>query len=300
MNRSIIVIFSFTVVFSLVSAEPIRYYRQPFRASARQTNNGLAFEAGLGDASSTTTTAPKAVPEQNEDEEKSEQTTENAPYKVAGWKPTGNLLVLPFEVSANQNFESTTTVESTTFDDEPTSTENPTTGAQAKGEQLELETSEPKTKTAAYKRPPLKVSGALKAEVASSDDSSESNESTSTTTESNDESESTTVVNGALETTSEPNSEAVDVENTKSENPASNQQPQLPQGPFQPAFFVQLPDGSYQRIVYFPAQPPSVQPVATAANVQFQQLVQPQVTPFGFNPIANPRIVTFSSQYQAF
>lgn len=300
MNRSIIVIFSFAVVFAVVSAEPVRYYRQPFRASARQTNNVLAFEAGLGDSSTTTTAPTAAIPEQeqNEDEEKSEQTTENAPYKLAGWRPSGQLLVLPFEVRANQNLESTATVESTTFDDEPTSTENPTTEKQAKGEQLELESSEPKTKTAAYKRPPLKVSGALKAEV--NEDSSESNEATSTTTESNDESETTTVVNGALETTSEPNSEAVDVENTKSENPVPNQQPQLPQGPLQPAFFVQLPDGSYQRIVYFPVQPPSVQPVETAANVQFQQLVQPQVTPFGFNPITNPRIVTFSSQYQAF
>lgn len=288
MNRSIIVIFSFAVVFYLVSAEPIRYYRQPLRASARQTNNGLAFEAGLSDASSTTT-ASIAAPEQNEDEGKSEQTTKSAPYNLAGWKPEGKLLVLPFEV----NLESTTTVESTNFDDESTSTENLKIAEQAKGEQLELEASEPKTKTAAYKRPPLK------AEVVN-DYSSESNEAASTTTESNDESETTTVVNGALETTSEPNSEAVDVENTKSENSVPNQQPQLPQGPFQPAFFVQLADGSYQRIVYFPAQPPSVQPVATTANVQFQPLFQPQVTPFGFNPISNPRIVTFSSQYQAF
>lgn len=295
MNRSIIVIISFAVVFSIISAEPVRYYRQPFRASARQTNNGLAFEAGLSDLSTSTTTTTAATPEQqqNEDEERSEQTTENAPYKLAGWRPSGQLLVLPFDVRANQNLESTTA------DDEPISTtENPTTEKQANGEQLELESSEPKTKTAAYKRPPLKVSGALIAEV--SDDSSESNsEATSTITESSDESETTTVFNGALETTSEPNSEAVDVENTKSENPAPNQQPQLPQGPFQPAFFVQLPDGSYQRIIYFPAQPPSVQPEATA-NIQFQQLVQPQVTPFGFNPITNPRIVTFSSQYQAF
>lgn len=296
MNRSIIVIFSFAVVFSAVSTEPIRYFRQPLRASTRQTNNGLALEAELGDASSTTT-APTAGPEQNEDEEKSDQTTENAPYKLASWKPSGQLLVLPFEVSANQNLESTTTVESTTFGEEPTSTENPTTEEQANAEQLELETSEPKTKTAAYKQPPVKVSGALTAEV--SDDSSESNDTTSASnTEANDE--TTTVVSGALETTSEPNSEAVDVEKTESENPVPNQQPQLPQGPFQPAFFVQLPDGSYQRIVYFPAQPPSVQPVTTAANVQFQQIVQPQVTPFGFNPITNPRIVTFSSQYQAF
>lgn len=297
MNRSIIVIFSFfAVVFSLVSAEPIRYYRQPIRASARQTNNGLAFEAEL-DGTSTT-----AAPDQNEDAERSEQTTENAPYKLAGWRPSGQLLVLPFEVRANQNLESTTTVESVTFDDEQTSTENPTTEEPTKGEQLQLETSEPKGKSAAYRRPPLKVSGALTAEV--SDDSSESNEATSTTTESDDETETTSAVTGALETTSEPNSEAVDVEKTESEkNPAPNQPPQLPQGPFQPAFFVQLPDGSYQRIVYFPAQtPPVQQTVATAANVQFQQqqLVQPQVTPFGYNPISNPRIVTFSSQYQAF
>lgn len=288
MNRSIILIFSFAVVFSSVSAEPIRYYRQPLRASARQTNNGLAFEARLGDTSSTTT----AAPEQNEDVENSEQTTENAPYKSTGWRPSGQLLVLPFEVSANQNFESTTTVESITSDDEPTNTENLTTEQEAKGEHLKLENSEPKTKTTAYKRPPLKLSGALKAEV--KNDSLESNEATSITTESNDESETTTLVNGALETTSEPDSEAVEVKNQ-----VPNQQPHLPQGPFQPSFFVQLPDG-YQRIVYFPAQPPSVQPVVTAANVHFQQSVQPQVTSFGLNPITNPRIVTFSSQYQAF
>lgn len=286
-------IFIFAIVFSVVYAEPIRY-RQPVRASARQTDNGLAFEAELGGQTSTESAA------RNDDDE--QLTTENAPYKSAGWRPSGQLLVLPFELRARQNLESTSTVESSTFDDEQATTENPTTEA-AKGELKEFETSEPK-KSGAFKRPPppLKVSGALKVQ------SAESNEDTSTTTEANDDMETTTVVLGELETTSEPDSEAVDVEKSKDDESSTKQadpnQQQVPNA-FQPAFFVQLPDGTYQRIVYLPA--PAVQSAQaafvqqpTGANFQFQQLVQPQVTPFGFNPITNPKIVTFSSQYQAF
>lgn len=308
-------------------AEPLRYRAQQVRASARQTDAGVAVQAELGDNAQETN-------DDQDTQQNDEQVTEssfslNAPapraYYPQGWRPFGQLLVLP--VAVRENFESTTTVESTTFNDAETTTEIPTTTdtPRTSGQLQEVETSEPKIKkTASHKRPTViiikgKKIGELKLETTeetkeepkkntkdeSKEDSeesvetSESNEADSTTTESADEASTTTDPKSEnLETTSEPDSEAVDVEKSNEEgkqstNTQDGNPTQFPAVP-QTGFFIQLPDGSFQRIVY--AQTAfNPQPV----NTQIQQLNQTPNYPFGFNPISNPRIVTFSTQYNA-
>lgn len=307
-------------VLTVALAEPLRYRQgQQIQASARQTDGGVALQAELGD-STTEATAP------NNDNGRSDAapqvpTNQNVPqgYLPQGWRPFGQLLVLPFAV--RENLESTTTVESSTLNDAET-TEEPSTTTEtfATRGQPRVETSEPKVKkTAPYKRPTVKLVGELKVapkeatkqkpQENSKENSSESNETESTSTETSDE--ATTKTNAKsenLETTSEPQAEAVDVEesNEEGKQATSNQQPtqvqpQAPQVP-QTALFVQLPDGSLQRIVYLPQQTPAQAAfIPQPANVQFQQLNQaPATYPFAINPITNPKIVTFSSQYQAF
>lgn len=302
------VVLVFGMIFTLAVAEPLRY-RQPVRASAKQTDNGVAFQATLGE---TTTSVPAS--EEKDDEPKSAQPAdlpaEQPPqvpftttsiqywpsrqaYYPKGWKPVGQLLVLPFAV--RENVESTTTVESTTFNDAETTEATPTTEA-TKGE---LETIEPKSKkTAAYTKTktPLKFSGELKVETK---DAEQSNEGATSTTENNEEATTTEPKSGDLETTSEPESETVDAKksNGDGQQAPNTNQPQVPQQ----AFYIQLPDGTLQRIVYLSPQPGSQAAFTQQpANVQTQQLNQSPNYPFGFNPIANPRIVTFSTQYHAF
>lgn len=302
-----IVILLLAVILSVALAEPIKYRQnqQEFRATARLESNKSAKETEE-------TTEGSGNNENDDNNNEAEQTTDKQ-LAYLYLKPNGQLLVLPIR----GNLESTTTVESSTFDDTQTTTDNPTTEqAAANANQLEMEEAEPKTKklTAAYRKGPLKFSGQLK--LGNDKESSESNEA-STTTEANDESASTeesvkNQTSGALETTSEPDSEAVEAENTGSnpdEQKTKQTEPQpgtFPPQSLQPAFFVQLPDGSFQRVIYLTpppmAQPAIIPPVSPvpSGNLQFQQLVQPQGQSFGFNPIANPRIVTFTSQYQAY
>lgn len=302
-----VVVLVFGMIFTLAVAEPLRY-RQPLRASARQTDNGVAFQATLGE---TTTSVPAS--EEKDDEPKSAQPAElpaeqppQVPYTTTsiqywpsqkayypkGWKPVGQLLVLPFAV--RENVESTATVESTTFNDAETTEATPTTEP-TKGE---LETSEPKSKkTAAYtkSKTPLKFSGELKVETK---DAEQSNEEATSTTENNDEATTTEPKSGDLETTSEPESETVDAKKSNGDGQQSSNtnQPLVPQQ----AFYIQLPDGTLQRIVYLSQPGSQAAFTQQPANVQIQQLNQSPNYPFGFNPIANPRIVTFSTQYHAF
>lgn len=263
-------------------------------------------------------------------------TTENGeniggPYSPSGWKPAGELLLLPNEEIASTTTEVPTTVqpskqrqqknqsgqllaqrseqaEIAVADNEQEEMENESKDSvtasetNAKEDAEEIETTEPKN-------PAIGQLGA--------ENSSESaDESNSTSTEAL--SSSTEQPSSKLETTSEPDSEAVDVEQQpepinsggqgESQPPAIGPAvpPLLQSGPG--AFIIQLPDGSLQRFVFI-AAPQGVLPNANAppnallpvANSPFQQLVQPQVAqPFGYSPIASPRVVTFSSQYQAF
>lgn len=300
--KSIVILLLVTIL-SVALAEPLKYRQnQQFRASARQTSAAELSEPtteGSGNEEDDGSTAEQAT-----------KAREEQAYNPSGWRPSGQLLVLPIR----ENIESTPAVESSTLDDAQTTAEttatteeNPTTEPFV-AKQTKLEVAEPKPKiTAAYKKGPLKFSGELK--VGASDESSE-------TTETNDESKAATTEqpSGALETTSEPDSEAVEnveAKNAEGSQVGSNSKPTEPQpvAPPQglpPAFFVQLPDGSLQRVIYLTppsvAQPAVFPPVSQmpAPNVPFGQLVQPQNQPFAFNPIANPRIVTFSQQYQAY
>lgn len=289
-------------------AEPLRYRQaQPVRASAKQTDGGVALQAELGDSANGAGDDQGA---RNDEGRREQGVTEPsiyqsapAPYPPRGWVPFGQLLVLP--VAVRGNVESTTTVESSTFNESEATEETPTT------EQLqEVETSEPKTKlSAAHKRPggPTiviikgKKVGELKVEAKQEAKEEESSETNETTTETADEATTTTNDQKSenLETTSEPDAEAVDVEQSNEEG----KQAANPQGPPVPqtGFFLQLPDGSFQRIVYVAPQTPQAQAafVPQPANIPFQQLNQAPNNPFGYNPITSPRIVTFSTQYNA-
>lgn len=308
-------------------AEPLRYRQaqQVQATAARQTDGSVAAKVELGEKEA----EANDNQETQNDEGNSEQVTEPpftlnapAPYYPRGWRPFGQLLVLP--VAVRQNFESTTPVESSTLSDSETETteENPSTEAQATSGQLQaVETSEPKEqKTAAHKRPTIviiskgKKVGELKfapkeeskKEESRKEESTENSENDSATTE-NDDADGATNTDPKsenLETTSEPDSEAVAPENSNNDgkqltNTQGANQPQLPPFP-QAAFFIQLPDGSFQRIVYVaPQTPPQAPFVPQPASTESQQLNQAPNNPFGFNPITNPRIVTFSTQYNA-
>lgn len=304
-------------------AEPLRYRQaQQVRASARQTDGGVAFQAELGKSANEASGDQETQNDDGESEPVTEPTlTQSAPapapapgpvfytppaYPPQGWRPFGQLLVLPFAV--RENLESTTTVESSTFNDAETTEETLTTEIQPTNGQLqEEETSEPKTKeTAAHKRPPtviiIKGKKVGQLEVESKQKSTESNDAEtadSSTTENAEEAATTTdPMSENLETTSEAESEAVDVENNNEEGKQVNNA-QVPVS--QAGFFIQLPDGSFQRIVYAAPQTPALATFVPqpANNVQIQQLNQAPNSPFGFNPITNPRIVTFSTQYNA-
>lgn len=302
-------------------AEPLRYRQaQQVRASAKQTDGRVQLQAELGEptneASGDQEPDDEGKPEQGVTEPSIYQSAP-APYPPRGWVPFGQLLVLPVAVreeareKQNGNLESTTTVESSTSDDSEATEQTPTTEAQSNNGQLqEVETSEPKTKLAAHKQPGSpgstiiivngKKTGQLKVEAKqkAKEESTESNE---TTTETADEATTTTDAKSEnLETTSEPDAEAVDVEKANEKGKEMNNAagPQVPPS----GFFIQLPDGSFQRIVYVAPQTPQTQAafVPQPANVQaFQQLNQSPNFSFGFNPITNPRIVTFSTQYNA-
>lgn len=327
--QSIVVLILGAFLFGAL-AEPLRYRQaQQIRTSARQTDSGVALQAEFGDSANE---ASEDQDRQNDERQPEQGVTPPsvyqsapAPYPARGWVPLGQLLVLPVAVRS-ENVESTTTVESTTFNDSDATEETPTTESQATNGQLqEVETSEPKSKpSAAHKTSPggptiiivkgkkvgeLKVEAKQEAKEESkdeaNDESTETNEATTeTATDANDDANTTADPKSEnLETTSEPDSEAVDVEKSNEEGKQATNA-QAPAAPQTGSFFIQLPDGTFQRIVYVAQPQAAQQPQPQAALVQqpaivpFQQLNQAP-NPFGYNPITNPRIVTFSTQYNA-
>lgn len=310
--KFILVVFLCAII-TIALAEPLAYrQRSVIRTSARQTDNGgVALQAEFGDS-----TTPTNVAAKSDDDEKAaaeptpeQPTIQNGPYYPTGWRPLGQLLVLPFAV--RENLDSTANVETKSFNSNNNSetTEETATDPSNDQQKSEVETSEPKSKkTAAYKKPPQKFVGQLKA--GSKPGTAESKETTGqSTTETDDEATTTEAQKEDLETTSEPESEAVDdaekknvdgQQSTNTQDPAAAA-PQFPQT----GYFIQLPDGSLQRTVYLQPQTPAQaaflpQPAAASGDIQFQQLNQAPNYPFAFNPIVNPKIVTFSSQYHAF
>lgn len=300
-------------IISIALAEPLAYRQRSsvIRTSARQTDNGgVALQAEFGDS---TTPATAAKSDDEPAPAPFNPVFQTGPYNPAGWRPLGQLLVVPFGI--RENLDSTATVETKSFNNNGDSetTEETATDASNDQQNSEVETSEPKSKkTGAYKKPPQKFVGELN--VKSKDAPNAGTPDTKNTpgqsvTETDDETATTEAAKSEdLETTSEPQSEAVDDSQQSTNTPQNRPDlaPGAPQFP-QTAYFVQLPDGSLQRIVYVQAQPQAPtqaaflpQPTTAAGNFQFQQLNQSPSYPFGFNPIANPKIVTFSSQYHAF
>lgn len=146
----------------------------------------------------------------------------------------------------------------------------------------EVESNEPKT---------IKENGKLKVE-----DSEEKEDATTETTEtikndSNNTKSTTDKPSANLETTSEPDAESVNVE--QKSIPSRPQQPLPGASPVivpasSPVIFLQLSDGTLQRMIY-PFYPQSS-----------QQLIQsPLPQPFAV-PAASPRVVTYTSHYQSF
>lgn len=255
-------------------AEPLRYRGAQQTAQAKSVSN-----KGSGDEDT-----------ESNDEDPQQVVTEPtiylsapAPYPPTQWLQiagltNGQLLVLPVAVRENS--------ESTSSNDSDNTEETSTTESQAaNGQVQEVETSEPKSKpSAAHKRPgPTiiiikgKKVGELKVQAnqGAKQESAETSENTTETTE-----------------------ETVDAENSNEaeKKQTTNGNAQVLAGA-QPGYFVQLPDGSYQQIVYFA---PQTAFAAQPTNVPFQQLnQQASFNPFGYNPIVNPKIVTFSTQYNA-
>lgn len=312
--KFILVVF-LSAIIAIALSEPLAYrQRSVIRTSARQTDNGgVALQAEFGDSTTPANVAAKSDEDERAAAATPNQPAPNGPYYPTGWRPLGQLLVLPFAV--RENLDSTAkNVETKSFNsngDSETTEETATDTSTDQQKSTEVETNEPQTKkpTAAYKKPPQKFVGELNA-ANLKDEAKAGTAESKETTESDDEATTTEAQKEDLETTSEPESEAVDnaeksnvdgQQSTNAQSPAAPAAPQFPQA----AYFVQLPDGSLQRIVYLQPQAPAQaaflpQPVAASGNLQFQQLNQSPNYPFAFNPIVNPKIVTFSSQYQAF
>lgn len=210
MNKISILLLTITVY--VVCAEPLRN-RQQSRQFSRQEATTEQEE----------TTDNGQYPQ-------SSPSSSSGPYAPSGWKPSGQLLVLPSRQQQQQ---------------------------QQYG-------------------PPQQY-GAPTTEYGTPDD-----DSVSSTAEASDSSDSN-------ETTDEPDSENVNVEDGPSQVQANfNLQPQQQQQ--QPGYFVQLADGSIQRVLY----------VATADNVVGAKLqAQPVAQPLFVQPFYVPQTVSFSSQYQS-
>lgn len=346
------VLFATTLLVTIVFGEPVQYRQNQQAKSAKQTVETVDADDEKTDGKSEQENVRikegpyyilKAYPsgpllvvpldqpksdsttvETTNSEDDLATTTENSenegPYSPSGWKPSGQLLILPNEeiaVSATaqptpeqptarcqqekqsgrliNKAEQIEQEEIAVADNNESEATTPTTNSNAKGDAEKIGTTESKEQ---------KTNGKLETDNSSED----ANDDATTETPSS----STQQPSSKLETTSEPESETVDVElQPESQSPAVGRAvPPLLQS--QPgAFIIQLPDGSLQRFVFVAAQPNAVLPNANLPPnallpvSPFQQLVQPQAASqssqtFGHNPIASPRVVTFSSQYQAF
>ena len=107
-----------------------------------------------------------------------------------------------------------------------------------------------------------------------------------------------------IETTSEPDAESVDVDEVAARSepepeaavvpsavPAAVPPPVVSPG----GYFFQLPNGSFQRVMYF--SPSNGLPVG--ANLEIQPVIQAQQPTVVNSFVSTPRFVTFSSQYQS-
>lgn len=262
----VVVILVLSAVLCDTLAEPIQY-RQTQLAQTKSEAN----EAGANQY------------DQNDEENSGFGITEPtifqsapAPLPPTGWLPisslpNGQLLVLP-PVAIRENSGLIT------FDDFAATEKTSSAESQDTSEQAEeVESEEPKTKPlAAHKRPgPTiiiikgKKLGPLKAEIKPEE-----------TTDANE------------------NATGKSDEATEEDDDKQTTQPQTAPSAQPAGYFVQLPDGSLQQIVAFVTPQEQTQAAFTSppSNIALQQA---PYNPFGYNPITNPKIVTFSAQYNA-
>lgn len=210
------------------------------------------------------------------DEKTTEQPQLPQLFVPTGWKAAGNLLVLPPGLVWVAPRTTTPAAKTTTEEG-------------AEGTTAEAETS-----------------------TATEEAETESATTESATTEAVDTTEDNRLARTKVETTSEPDAESVDAEATSDssdgETPEVAKQPEEPQVHQQPpavnavnTFFIQLPDGSLQRVVFLNNGAGANYATSPfTAPLQLQPFVQPQ--PFGigsaYAPNAAPRFVSYTAQYQ--
>lgn len=256
------------------------------------------------------TTENPTTTEQTNEVEEGRSNGNNGPYPPLGWKPQGTLFVLPLDFvpaettteTADDDNEATTTLPEETVEAKDRDQANrgrpyPASGWKPSG-QLLLLPNEQET---------LAESSPAATNSASEQENNENDEKEGTTTNPNT---STDKPSADIETTSEPDAEAVDVNvNTGNNNLVPNTPPVIQAAAVPGSYFVQLPNGSLQRIVYLtsplitsaavsPAVAVATAPIATA-NVQYQQLIQTQPIITTSNSVAAPRVaLAYTTQYQ--
>lgn len=323
MRSLIVFIFCVVSVIIVVSAEPLRY-----RTEVRVKRLGKLEEkpAGAPDSENIEVTtenygkSPKSPKTETANEkqviapletkepcgeehpataQQSKALPEEAPYAPSGWKPAGRLLVLPAGVLYVAAEEPA-----------PTTTE---AAVQTTTEAAEQTTTEVAESPALAFRAELSVKGLPTTEESVTDVATTESATTESSTTEDDAAEETTTAAAVedrlgetkVETTSEPDAESVEVQAT--EEPKKDEVPEIPQQEQPPSphavntFFVQLTDGSFQRVIFVNA--PAAAPFPTVpvtAAYQAQPFFQSQ--PLVANPFfsyATPKLVTYTSQYQS-
>lgn len=317
--RSLVFIFCVVSVIIGISAEPLRYRadlklgkQQEKPEAAPDSENIEVTTVNNGKPPKTETANEKQVSGPLETKEpcgEEHPTTPeqsialaqglDAPYPPSGWRPAGRLLVLPagvLYVAAQPPPPTTTEVsESTTTEAaEPTTTE----------------VAEPRTQAFTAE---LSVKGLPTTEESATDVTTTESATTEANTTEDDATEETTEAVAVgdrlgqtkVETTSEPDAESVEVAAT--EEPKQEEVPEIPQHEQPPSphavntFFIQLADGSFQRVIFLNAPAPAPFPnVPVTAAYQAQPFFQSQ--PLVANPfysLATPKLVTYTSQYQS-
>lgn len=295
MNKIVFFAFLLSAVVLISSAEPVQY-RANQRVKPLQQQQLQQKPADNPDSENieVTTVDPKnksdnqSEKQQEEEVEepkgKVEPTTESdesAPYVPSGWKPAGNLLVLPtnggiFYIAPQPRVAPPTTTEAQETTESEGTTEGTTESATTESGTTEIGTTESATED-------------------------------STTEESGSTTEDDKFARTKVETTSEPDAESVDVETTEA---PVNETPEIPQHEQPPSptavntFFVQLSDGTFQRVVFVNAPATNLQAAPWTAALQAQPVLQPQpilqAQPYAFNSAyVAPKIVTYTSHYQS-
>lgn len=230
----------------------------------------------------TTTDIPTTTEQEEEQPVEAEGRSANGPYPPSGWKPEGTLLVLPLDAQASED-TTTTTLAPESAEPEGRSQPGgpyPPSGWRPPSGQLLLLPIEQQT-----------LAEASPATVNQKDSENNEHDDTEQTTVNSNAKAATNRPLARLETTSEPEAEAVE---PRQSNPTPNQPPVVQAG-VPGTYFVQLPNARQQQIIYLqPLVVPSAlrTPVATS-NVQYQQLIQAP------NAAARPRAVAYTTQYQS-